>query len=468
MSELHDLTATEQLTLLSSKAVSSGELTSHYLERIGQHGARLGAFTRVFASEALTAADVADSSPRTGLLQGLPIGLKDLHPTAGLPTAMGSIVLRDWVPAVDAPVVGALRSAGVVVLGKTNAPEFGPTCYTESLVADPARTPYDERLSASGSSGGAAAAVAAGLMPFAHASDGLGSIRTPAATCGLVGFKPSRGRLLGGGSDYVGFAAEGPIARTVADAALFLDAVGPCGQAEMWTRGSWAPDSHREAASRPAPSGLRVGVLTDPGIDATVDAACLAAVGATAALLGGLGHAVEEVTAFPRLGDVEEAAVRILMSRVSSSVRTLVPPERRHELMPFTRWLADGGEALRGADIAAAQTRLGQATSSWLRLLTSFDVVLTPTTLAPPQPIGGLRFDDAEQSAAAMLRWSAFTPWANFSGAPAVSLPTYRTAAGLPIGVQLTARPGSDELLLSLAAALEESVRWQVVHPACW
>lgn len=204
MGELHELTTVEQVAALASKEVSSVELTRHYLDRIDQHADALGAFIAVFHEHALASAAEADAHDgEKGLLHGVPLGLKDLHPTAGLPTSMGSAALADWLPPADAPCVGVLRRGGIVVLGKTNAPEFGPVCYTETKVGGDAVTPYDVTLSASGSSGGSVAATAAGLMPVGHASDGLGSIRTPAATCGLVGREAHAGPAyrLGNGLD---------------------------------------------------------------------------------------------------------------------------------------------------------------------------------------------------------------------------------------------------------------------------
>lgn len=468
MSDLHNLTALEQQAALAARKVSSRELTEHYLRRIDLHGDRLGAFTSVFHEQALQAADAADaaSGPR-GSLHGLPLVLKDLHPTAGLRTTMGSAAMAAWVPTADAPAVGALRQAGAVVLGKTHAPEFGPVCYTESAVAPDCVTPYDERLSASGSSGGSAAAVAARLAPFGHASDGLGSIRTPAANCGLVGVKPSRGRLRGSGLDWLAFSVEGPVARTVGDAALLLDAIGPVGPEELWAAHGWAGGAHQRAAARPPEAGLRIGCLVDPGIDVTVHDDCLAAVAATRAVLVAMGHEVSDVPAgdVPALGDLQHALITVVQARIALGVAATVPAAGLELLMPFTRWLLEQAKTLSAVDLLAAQTRLAAASGAWLGLQSGYDVLLTPTTTAPAQPVGSLRLDDASSSVRAMLRWSAFTPWANLTGAPAVSLPVHRTASGVPVGVQFAARPGQDEVLLSLAGALEGVFRWQDVHP---
>lgn len=471
MSELHDLTAAEQLDALRAREVSSLELTEHYLQRIDKHGERLGAFTNVFADHALAAARTADAQPDGhGALHGLPLVLKDLHPTAGLTTTMGSAVLAHWVPDVDAPAVAALRAAGCVVLGKTHAPELGPVCYTETLLARPAATPYDEARSASGSSGGAAAAVAAGLAPVAHGSDGLGSIRTPAATCGLVGVKPSRGRLVGTAADWVSLGVDGPLARTVLDAALVLDAMGPHPDGDLWHAPDWGLGAHARAARTPRTGPLRVGLLTDPLIDTDVDPSCLAAARWTADALAGEGAVVEDVdtTGLVRLDDVWPALRALLQARIGAAVGQLVRPEHLPLLMPFTRWLADGAEGLSAVALHDAQRVLAAAAGAFGRRAARYDVVVTPTTTAPPLPHHALRLDDGEASAAAMLRWSAFTPWANLCGLPAVSVPVTTTDEGLPLGAQLVGRLHEDALLLGVAAALEERAGWAARRPPTW
>lgn len=469
MSDLHELTAYEQREALQARDLSSRELTEHYLRRIAEHDHGLRSFTTVFAEQALEAAEAADDGPVSGPLHGLPLGLKDLHPTAGLRTAMGSAALSDWVPDVDAPVVGALRASGAIVIGKTSAPELGPTCYTETRLVGCTRSPYGRHRSPSGSSGGAASAVAAGLQPVGHASDGLGSIRTPAAACGLVGVKPSRGRFAGSGGDWLALAVEGPVARTVQDAALFLDVMPPPGAGVLWHGAPWAPGAHLAAARRRV-EGLRVGVHIDPGMDVEVDSACIAAVRATADALSDDGHDVVDVpsTVLPRMALLRDALVTSIAGRIGLGVEQLVPEERRHLLMPLTAWLAARGAELSATAAARAQSVLAAGGAAWARGQAAYDILLTPTTTSPPVEVGALRRDDGDESLTAMLGYSAFMPWANLTGAPAVSLPVAVTDDGLPVGVQLIAGVGNDEVLLSLAARLEERFRWQVRHPVLW
>jgi len=471
MAELHDLSAEAQCEALRRREISSRELTAHYLARIERHGAALGAFVNVFAEQAMDAARRADEQPPSGLLHGLPLPLKDLHPTAGLPTSLGSAAIAGWLPEQDGAVVARLRQAGIVVIGKTHAPEFGPCCYTETQLAPPALSPYGEGLSASGSSGGAAAAVAAGLAPLAHASDGLGSTRTPASNCGLVGIKPSRGRIPSVLPSWYQLGSEGPVARTVGDAALFLDAIGPIGPGELWRQASWAPDAHRLAARRPPQERLRIGLLTDPGSDeTTAHADGLQACTEAAQALATLGHEIVPLVLPPglRIWALLEPLCDVIGVSLALHVQIQVPEDRRAALMPYTRWYVERAASTSGIRYARSMARMAAAASAWLKWQSGVDVLLTPTSSAPALPSGALRLDEGWASSEAMLRWSAFTPWANFCGTPAISLPVHQTAQGLPVGVQLMAMPGQDDLLLGLAGALEQVFAWQQRHPAVW
>jgi amidase len=475
MAELHDLSAEAQCAALRRRDLSSSELVAHYLARIERHAAPLGAFVSVFAEQAMAAARQADArrpaADALPMLHGLPLPLKDLHPTAGLPTSLGSAAIAGWVPEQDGQVVGRLREAGIIVIGKTHAPEFGPCCYTETQLAPPALSPYGAGLSASGSSGGAAAAVAAGLAPMAHASDGLGSTRTPAANCGLVGIKTSRGRIPAVLPAWFQLGGEGPVARSVGDAALFLDSIGPIGTGELWRRAPWAPDAHRKAARTPPRRRLRIGLLTDPGTDeSTAQADCVQACAEAARALESMGHEILPLALPPalRIWALLEPLCDVIGASLSLHVQAQVPEARRAELMPYTRWYVDRATTTTGVRYAQSLARIAAAASAWLKWQSAVDVLLTPTSSAPALPSGALRLDEGWESSRAMLRWSAYTPWANFCGTPAVSLPVHETAAGVPVGVQLIAMPGEDELLLALSGALEQVFAWQLRHPPQW
>jgi amidase len=473
VTELHELTATEQVDAIASGATSSVELVEHYLHRIERHDPDLGAFVTVLADHARESAReadraVADGEP-LGPLHGLPLALKDLHASAGLRTTFGCKAFADFVPPTDAPAIANLRAAGAVVIGKTNVPEFGPTCYTDNALGPVTRNPYAPELSPSGSSGGSAAAVAAGLVGIAHASDGLGSIRTPAANCGLIGFKTSRGRTAGSGAGFLAFGVEGSVARTVADAALFLDAMGGPSASDLWHLPSVRPDAFRTALLAPPPAGLRVGRMVTAPTDVDVHPECVYAVDATAAALAGLGCLVEDVPAdsVPAAPEVRQAVLVMLGAAMSQIAEAVLTQEQRESLMPYTRWLIENNTGS-ATDYANAQAVLAGAAARSIALVDRYDLLLTPTTTAPPLSNAELRSDDGPESFAVMGRWSAFTPAANIGGLPAVSLPVHATPSGVPIGAQLMAPRFHDELLMSVTAALEPAFRWQDRHPPNW
>jgi amidase len=471
MSDLHELTMAEQLSALRSREITSGDLTEHYLRRIESHE-ELGAFVTVtadLAREEAAAADAAIARDEWAPLRGLPLGIKDLHATAGVRTTFGSVPLADTVPTADGWTVGLLRKAGGVLVGKTNAPEFGPTCYTENDVTDrPAVTPYDLTRYASGSSGGAAAAVAAGLLPVGHASDGAGSIRTPAATCHLVGFKPSKGLVSPAPqSSFMAAGTEGPIARNVEDAALLLDVMAQPAPGDLH---GWRPDRPLVDALGETPSSLRVGLWTDTGVDGVEPhPEAVRAVMRTAALLRELGHDVREIALPARCDEPVRTALRSwFVSNVGGTVPTLVPADQQHLLRPYTRHLVAQCAEMTAAELVLGQAALARYASTFLAVFADLDVVLTPTTSGPPVKVGHFFAEGVEGEADLMLGWSCYTPWVNLAGLPAVSLPSHLDSEGLPHAVHLVGRPRHDALLLSLAAQLERAQLWDVVHPPSW
>ncbi|MBB4689048.1 amidase [Amycolatopsis jiangsuensis] len=473
MSELHELSAGQQLRALRAREVSSAELTRHYLSRIDRLGGELGAFVTVTHERALEAATEADERLSRGAqapLLGLPIGIKDLHATAGIPTSSGSAALAGHVPADDAWTVGLLRKAGAVVAGKTNAPEFGATCYTENDVTPrPAVTPYAPGRYSSGSSGGAASAVAAGLLPVAHASDGAGSTRTPASTCHLVGVKPSRGLVsLAPATGFFSTGIEGPIARTVGDAALLLDVMARPWPGDLY---GWRPETSFTAAVDQRPERpLKIAMWSATGFDGEEPhPEAVRAVQRTAAVLTGLGHDVREIAIPAAYEDpVLQAIERWFGFAIATGVPAAVPVERRELLTPYTRHLLALGESLSGVDAMLTQTILARYASTFLAALDEFDVALTPTTNGPAVPLGHFLERGVESVARRMLAWSCYTPWANLTGSPAITLPAHLDDEGVPVGVQLAGRPRRDAELLALSAQLEEAKLWDEVHPPCW
>ncbi len=463
MAELHDLTALEQGTLLRRGEVSSIELTEHYLER----AARLddvGAFVTLTGDQARERAATlrAGESP----LRGVPTAIKDLNLTAGVRTSFGSPVFADHVPEVSDAVTLAIEAAGMVSIGKTSTPEFGSPCYTEPEGAPPAVTPWDRSRMAGGSSGGAAAAVAAGLVPVAQGSDGGGSIRIPASCCGLVGLKPTRGRVSGFPmyGEPTGLATAGSIARTVRDAAALLDVIAGRQVGDP----SWAPapSSTFLAACDRDPGRLRVARFVTPVLtDTPVDPACVQAWDDASRLLESLGHDVVDIDVpLPREAvPVFEACWTVL------TALSVVPLEQQHLLRPLTRWLTERGNAVSGPEFGLAIGAMRRFAAGALTALAPYDAVLTPTLASPPLPVGAIR-DDADP-ARDFENQKEFTPYTsawNVTGMPAVSLPLHWTAGGLPVGVMLAARPAEEQLLLALAAQVEDAAPWRARRPPGW
>ncbi|MGH3473184.1 MAG: amidase [Nocardioidaceae bacterium] len=438
------------------------EATEHYLGRVEALSEVVGAFVTVTADAARHSAKEASERLRKGEplspLDGVPTAIKDLNFVAGIPVKLGSAATADLIAPFDDEVVRRVNAAGLVSLGKTNTPEFGCPCYTEPDVAPPARTPYDLERSAGGSSGGAGAAVAAGLLPVAQGSDGGGSIRIPASVCGLVGFKPSRGRISRAPiyGDVTGLSTAGPIARTVRDSAAFLDVLaGPSPTDAMWA--APVPDgaSFLDWCDRD-PGRLRVARFCIPPVaGATVEPEVLAAYEDASHLLSELGHDVIEIDR--PLDDGVIGAFETVWS--VTAAMWPVDPAREQLLRPLTRWFRERAAETTGPQFGTALVAMAQAGARALGTLAAYDVVLTPTLAQLPAPVGGIRNDD--DPAADFEAQKLFTPFTsswNVTGMPAVSLPTGWSSAGLPIGTMLAGKPGQDHLLYALAAQVETAV----------
>jgi amidase len=474
MTQINELTAIELATAIRARELSPVAVTEHYLRRTAELNEQVGAFYTVTAElaaeQALTAekavaraADPADLPPLTGV----PIPVKDLNMVAGVRQTFGSLAYENNVPDGDDYVVTRLKDAGVVITGKTSTPEFGLPCYTETKIGPPARTPWDLSRSAGGSSGGAAAAVAAGLAPAAQGSDGAGSIRIPSSVCGLFGIKPSRGRISGGPlvPDLLGFGVNGPITRTVADAALLLDVMAGNYPGDMHTQPPLPPgESFLGYAARP-PGRLRIGrTLQNPVPGAEVHPDCVKAYEDASALLASLGHEVEDMN-MPLGQDIVP-----FFEIIYYAYATLTPvdPAQEEILLPLTRYLRERGRATPAPDFIFAQAYMQFVTRPAIVALSAYDAVLTPTLARPPVPVG--YFDEVDP-AENFERQKRFTPWTaiyNVSGLPAVSVPLHWSDEGLPIGVMLAGRMGDEGTLISLSAQLEEARPWRDRHPPLW
>ncbi|WP_405718435.1 amidase [Streptomyces sp. NBC_00046] len=460
MTELHDLTALQLAAAFEHGGTSPTEVVDHLLARIGD-GDRVGAFTTVSADRAHTAAARAErvlrSTDRAGLprLFGVPTAIKDLEATAGVRTTLGSALFRDWVPGHDDEIVEVMADAGLISLGKTTVPEFGAACYTEPEVSAPARSPFDPTRSAAGSSGGAAAAVGALLVPIAQGSDTAGSVRSPASACGVVGLKPSRGLVTAGpaGNDGMGLSVRGPLARTVRDTAAFLDALTT--RTGVGTVHPPRVDSYERACDAPVPR-LRIALAQGSVSGSSVDPEVAAAAELTARTLAGLGH---EVFARDQAPDPElTEGFRVMFTALVGS-RTMAFDGA--PLRPIVRHLRARALELTSAELAASIGVVQARARAWTLRYADADVVITPTVTAPPMPVGRLRNDaDPAAELAAMTAFTGNTVLANATGFPAISLPLGWSSQGLPLGVSLTAGWGREDLLLGVSAQLEEALPW--------
>jgi amidase len=473
MTQIHELTVVELAAAVRAGDLSPVAVTDHYLHRASALNDLVGAFYTITAELAADQAMAAEKAvantadpARLPPLTGVPIPVKDLNRVAGVRQTQGSLAHAGDVPETDDYVVQRLREAGAVITGKTATPEFGLPCYTESRIGPPARTPWDLSRSAGGSSGGAAAAVAAGLAPAAQGSDGGGSIRIPASVCGLVGLKPSRGRVSAGpvAPDLAGLTANGPITRTVADAALLLDVMSGNYPGDLYTQSPLPPgESFFGHAGRP-PGRLRIGRTLGNPMGAEVHPDCVLAYQEASTLLASLGHEVEDIP-MPVGADAVP-----LFEVLWYSCAALIPvlPGRDELLRPLTRYLRARGAAITAAELLLAQGGLQSATRAAAAALHGYDAVLTPALAQPPVPVG--HFDEADPAAnfEEQKRFTPFTAVYNVTGQPAISLPLHWTAAGLPIGVMLASRSGAEGLLISLSAQLEAARPWQHRHPPLW
>jgi amidase len=461
--------ATELAQLVRDGEITSRELVEAALHRIEALEPELNAFTHVDPEGALAAAELVrpgDERP----FAGVPIGIKDAVEVSGWPFTLGSDVFGDFVPSYDTFVVRRLREAGFVLVGKTSLPEFGVLPVTEPRRFGPTRNPWDTERTPGGSSGGAAAAVAAGMLPLAHGSDGGGSIRIPAACCGLVGLKPSRGRVSRGpaqGEDFL--VQDGVLTRTVGETAELLDVLAGYEPGD----GSWAPppsEPFATAAGRD-PGRLRIGFTTDGAIQAELDPQCERALRDAAKLLAALGHEVEQIDAPWRGQDLLPVFTLVFGTPVAmgvffgAQVTGREPSEELVEPLTWTIW--NGIRERTALDYMLARTQLSAVSRGIVALWNDFDVVMTPALAQRPVRIGEIdaRGDDLW---ADFRRSGEFTPYTavfNITGQPAISLPLFHGEDGLPLGVQLAGRPADEATLLSLGAQLEAARPWANRRP---
>ena len=400
-----------------------------------------------------------------GQFSGVPFVLKDLgSEMKGTPLGMGSRLFAGHRAEEDSEVVKRFRAAGLIPIGRGNAPEFGISGTTEPLFHGPTRNPWDLRRTPGGSSGGAAAAVAAGIVPMAYASDAGGSTRIPASCCGLVGMKPSRGH-----SPVVLGAALGQelvVSRTVRDTAAALDAVSKTDLGAAFAAPSLEGSSYLQQVKE-RPRQLRIAVSRRPPHGRPLHSDCLAAVDHAARLCRDLGHTVFDAEPEYDFSALAHAMFKVLMAaRVAGTVaareKALGRSAEPHELEPYTRAMITFARGLSALDYAAALETVNAFTQRFANFFVEYDVLLTSTLGRPPLPLGELIGSIGNEDAYLQILYGfmPFTMQFNASGMPALSLPLYWSKDGLPIGVQFGARRGDDAMLIRLAAQLEMTAPW--------
>jgi amidase len=451
--------ALEQARLIQTGEVSPLELTNLYLERIEHLDPQLNSYFTVTAEQAIADAKAKTEHLASRNLQpdplppffGVPLSIKDLTAVEGVPCSYGVKLLKDRIAQEDEAVVTRLRQAGFVLLGKTATPELGATPYTEPRGFPPTRNPWNLDYTPGGSSGGASAALAAGLCAIALGSDGGGSIRGPAFCCGLVGLKPSRGRIsLAPFVDKLaGLATDGPLSHTVADAAAMLDVMAGRHAGDPY----WLPDPDPSflAATARSPKPLRIAISTSFPPTGKAHPLCEQAVLDTSKRLEEMGHHLEFFDCnFEELidplsivfqGGMDMGVPRIFMSK-------------------FPRWMCGQSRRLSGGEYLRATMQVQTFGRKLLARLEAYDVWLTPTYMHPTIRVGEWASLRPKKILDRIVNWIAPCPIVNVTGQPAIALPTGFDDNGLPLGLQLVGRPAGEETILALAAELERAQPW--------
>lgn len=465
-----ELDATALAELVRSGAASATELVDEAIARIEKLNPQLNAVIHErFAAARAEAAGVPD-----GPFKGVPIVIKDLDGfSAGDPFHGGMRFLKElgWSSDVDSYVFAKLRAAGCVIVGKTNCPELGLIPSTEPEAYGPTRNPWNLDRSPGGSSGGTAAAIASRMVPIGHGGDGGGSIRIPASACGLVGLKPSRGRVSLGpeqGENWQGLVVRGGLARTVRDAAAFLDVVAGAMPGDPYS----APPPSRPFTDEVGadPGSLRIGWLKDaPGGLAVTDPECAAAVDGALAALESIGHAIEDARPEAlREEEITQHAINLIASNIARELdywseatgRPIGPDD-----VEFHTWtFAEIGRPITAPQYLAAVEAIHAVARRAARWWSDgYDLLVTPTVPEPPWTFGSFT-STPDNPLQGTIRSGQIVPFVaplNLTGQPAISLPLHWTPDGLPVGVQLVAAYGREDVLLRVAAQLEQAMPWK-------
>ena len=469
--ELALLDATAQAELVRSKQLKPIELVDAAIERIESVNPQINAVVMSMYDQAR---DAANKPLPQGPFTGVPFLLKDLLAGyGGVRMTSGSAFLRDFIPAHDSELVARYKRAGLIIVGKTNTPEFGIMPTTEPALFGPSRNPWDTTKTTGGSSGGTAAAVASLMVPFAHGNDGGGSIRIPASCCGLFGLKPTRARNPLGpdfGDMFSGLVAEHALTRSVRDSAALLDATsGPDVGDPYWAPPPARPFLHEVGA---APGKLRIAFTTKAPSGVQIHQDCVAAVNDAVRLCTELGHEVVETS--PKLdGELMAPMFMTLWSAgctwtIDGAAYGLKKQPSADQFEPGTWALYQMGQKQTGAGYMTALTWIQAASREVARFMLDYDVWLTPTLGEPPLPLG--TFDSPPERPMAGLaravQFVPFTPICNMTGQPAMSVPLFWNEQGLPVGTHFVSRFGDEATLYRLAAQLEEARPWANRLPA--
>ena len=478
--------------LVRTRQISSAELVEEAIRRIELHNSKINAVIYKMYDHARTAAkgDLPD-----GPFKGVPFLLKDLQLThTGAPTSSGNRLLKNMPMSQDSEIVRRFKVAGLIILGKTNTPEFGLVPYTEPEAFGPTRNPWDLNRTPGGSSGGSAAAVAARLVPIAHGNDGGGSIRIPASCCGVFGLKPSRGRVPTGpdrGEIWRGFSIDHVLTRSVRDSAAMLDAIAGADTGAPYAAPPQAHSFLQEVNKEPG--RLRIAFTAHPLMGHTVHDDCKKGLAGTVRLLQQLGHEVIEATPNIESEAFAVAFLTIIAGETRADIEWAAQlskhrPARAHfDVSTYAVGMI--GQALSAADYAKAARYLQTAGREIGRFFEQYDVLLTPTLSQPPVPIGALQPSSRDQTlikliaslnahwllntlgvikptAAQTFDFIPYTPPFNVTGQPAMSVPLYWNEAGLPVGMQFVGRFGDEATLFRLAGQIERAKPWKDRIPA--
>lgn len=457
--------AIELAGMVRAREISARELVQISLERIEELNPALNAFVQVDAERALAAAaEIRPGDARP--FAGVPTAIKNNRPVAGLRLTYGCKLMSEFVCDYDHNVTRRLRDAGFVIVGTTTLPEYGILPTSEARIFGPTRNPWDLQRTPGGSSGGAAAAVASGMLPVAHGNDGGGSVRIPAACCGLVGLKPARGRISAApelGDSSLGI--DGMLTRTVADTAAILDVLAGYEPGDA----TWAPppaEPFAQSAAHP-PGRLRIAATALPPVaDAVVDPMCARAVSDAAELLRELGHDVEEVDPPWQQDGLRELFGVVFSNHIALSIAYSAIVAGREptaaDMEPMSWAIFSMIRKLGAVEGMGAAVRLQAFARRLVAFLEPYDALLTPALAERPLPLGTLD-TAAPEPMSTFTRSGLFTPFTpvfNASGQPGISLPLFEGEDGLPLGVQLVGRPAGEGALLALAAQLEDAVPW--------